>query len=37
MILSKVDLPEPLWPITPIFAPGRNAKVTSRRTSRSGG
>ncbi len=27
MILSRVDLPEPLTPSTPILAPGRKASV----------
>jgi hypothetical protein len=35
MILSTLDLPAPLGPTTPIFAPGRNASVTSSRMTLS--
>ena len=31
MILRIVDLPAPLGPTTPIFAPGKNDIVTSSR------
>ncbi len=31
MILSTVDLPEPLRPSTPIFAPGKNDSEMSLR------
>jgi hypothetical protein len=37
MIRSNVDLPAPLGPSTPIFAPGKNASVMSLSTSLSGG
>src|SRR5262245_28491946 len=37
MILSSVDLPAPLAPRTPIFAPGRNESQMSLRTTVSGG
>src|SRR4051794_41721160 len=37
MIRSRLDLPEPLGPRTPILAPGRKASVTSLRTCLSGG
>ena len=33
IIRSSVDLPIPFGPTTPIFAPGRNASVTSSRTT----
>ena len=33
MILRIVDLPAPFGPTMPIFAPGRNAIVTSSRMS----
>src|SRR3954465_5481626 len=35
MILSSVDLPVPLGPTTPIFAPCRNDRVTLSRTTLS--
>jgi len=35
MILSTLDLPAPLGPTTPIFAPGRNARVTPSRMTLS--
>ena len=35
MILSTLDLPAPLGPTTPIFAPGRKDRVTSSRISLS--
>ena len=35
MILSTLDLPAPFGPTTPIFAPGRNASVTSSRMTLS--
>ena len=37
MIRSSVDLPEPLRPSTPIFAPGRNDSEMSFSTCLSGG
>ena len=37
MILSSVDLPEPLRPSTPILAPGKNDRLMSRRMVRLGG
>ena len=37
MIRSNVDLPEPLRPSTPIFAPGKNDRLMSRRMTRFGG
>jgi hypothetical protein len=37
MILSSVDLPEPLRPSTPILAPGEEAQLMSRRMKRLGG
>src|SRR4051812_23148782 len=37
MILSSVDLPEPLRPSTPILAPGKKLKDTPLRISRFGG
>src|SRR5690606_34271374 len=37
MIRSRVDLPAPLAPRTPIFAPGRNDSDTPSSTTRSGG
>ena len=37
MILSKVDLPEPFRPRTPILAPGKNDRLMSRRMMRLGG
>src|SRR3954465_11651768 len=37
MIRSRLDLPAPLGPSTPILAPGRKASVTSLRTCLSGG
>jgi len=33
VIRSSVDLPMPFGPTTPIFAPGRNAIVTSSRAT----
>jgi hypothetical protein len=35
MIRSRVDLPAPFGPTTPILAPGRKASVTSSRTTLS--
>ena len=35
MIFRTVDLPAPFGPTTPIFAPGRNASVTSSRMTLS--
>src|SRR6185436_2347830 len=37
MILSKLDLPEPLRPSTPILAPGKNDNEMSLRMARLGG
>ena len=37
MIRSSVDLPAPLGPSTPIFAPGRNESEMSSSTRLSGG
>src|SRR5579863_3218544 len=37
MILMSVDLPEPLRPSTPIFAPGKNESEMSFRIWRFGG
>jgi hypothetical protein len=37
MILSSVDLPEPLVPSTPILAPGKKLSDTSLRIWRLGG
>ena len=37
MMRSSVDLPEPLRPSTPIFAPGKNDREMSRRMTRFGG
>ena len=37
MIRSSVDLPEPLAPSTPIFAPGRKLSEMSSSTRLSGG
>ena len=37
MIRSSVDLPEPLRPRTPIFAPGMKDSEMSFRTCLSGG
>jgi len=37
MILSRLDLPEPLRPRTPILAPGKNDRLMSRRMTRFGG
>ena len=37
MILSSVDLPEPLRPSTPILAPGKNDSEMFLRISRLGG
>ena len=37
MILSKVDLPDPLSPRTPILAPGKKDREMSRRMCRLGG
>jgi hypothetical protein len=37
MILSRVDLPEPFRPSTPIFAPGKKDKEMSFRIWRFGG
>jgi hypothetical protein len=34
---SKVDLPDPLRPKTPIFAPGKNDRLMSRSITRLGG
>jgi hypothetical protein len=33
MIFSSVDFPDPLGPMTPILAPGRNDNQTLVRTS----
>jgi hypothetical protein len=37
MIRSSVDLPEPLYPSTPILAPGKKLRETSVSTLVSGG
>ena len=37
MIFSRVDLPEPFRPSTPILAPGKNESEMSLRISRLGG
>ena len=37
MIRSKVDLPEPFKPSTPIFAPGKKESEMSLRMMRLGG
>src|SRR5262245_34991002 len=37
MILSRLLLPEPFGPSTPIFAPGRKASVIPSTITRSGG
>ena len=37
MILSRLDLPEPLRPSTPILAPGKNESEMSLRIGRLGG
>src|SRR3990172_7085166 len=37
MILSRLLLPEPFGPSTPIFAPGRKASVMPSTITRSGG
>ena len=37
MMRNTVDLPAPFAPSTPIFAPGKNDRLTSLRMSRSGG
>jgi hypothetical protein len=37
MILSSVDLPEPLTPSTPILAPGKKLSEMSLRICRFGG
>ena len=37
MIRSRVDLPEPFGPSTPIFAPGRKLSEMSSSTFLSGG
>jgi len=37
MILSRVDLPEPLRPSTPILAPGKKLMETSFKICRFGG
>ena len=37
MILSRVDLPEPFRPSTPILAPGKNESEMSLRITRLGG
>src|SRR3954468_22490733 len=37
MIRNRDDLPDPLAPSTPIFAPGNIEMLIPRRTSRSGG
>jgi len=37
MIFSRVDLPEPLRPSTPILAPGKNDREMFLRISRFGG
>ena len=37
MMRSRVDLPEPFRPSTPILAPGKNDREMSLRISRLGG
>src|SRR5262252_1852536 len=37
MMRRRVDLPAPFAPRTPIFAPGKNARLIPRRISRLGG
>ena len=37
MILSRLDLPEPFSPSTPILAPGKNDSEISLRMTRLGG
>jgi hypothetical protein len=37
MILSRVDLPAPFTPSTPIFTPGRKERVMPLKTSRPPG
>jgi hypothetical protein len=37
MMRSRVDLPEPLRPSTPILAPGKNEREMSLRICRFGG
>ena len=37
MILSRVDFPAPLYPSTPILAPGRNDSEMFSSTCLSGG
>ena len=37
MILSRLDLPEPLSPSTPILAPGKKDSEISLRMTRLGG
>ena len=37
MIFRSDDLPDPLCPMTPILAPGKNDREMSFRTSLSGG
>ena len=37
MMRSRVDLPEPFGPSTPIFAPGRKDSEMSSKTRLSGG
>src|SRR5665647_1354039 len=37
MILSRLDLPEPFTPSTPILAPGKKLRETSLRICRLGG
>ena len=37
MIFSSEDFPEPFRPSTPIFAPGKNDRLMSRRMTRLGG
>ena len=37
MMRSRVDLPEPLRPRTPILAPGKKDREMSRRMTRLGG
>jgi hypothetical protein len=37
MMRRSEDLPEPLRPSTPIFAPGKNDRLMSRRIVRFGG
>jgi hypothetical protein len=37
MIFSRLDLPEPFKPSTPIFAPGKNDSEMSLRMTRLGG